>query len=126
MPLFRSSSKSPKEVVSELRETLLYLTHPSAAPTTEGKRPSKKHRSRGAAGKKHEHSEADLTKAAGEECAALLTSLKSILFADVASALGDKSQLDEVVKQCYDAEVLLNLVRASVLEELPTPEVGIY
>ena len=106
--------------MSELRETLLHLTHPSAL-TTEGKR-SKKHRSRGA-GRKHEHSDADLTKAAGEECAALLTSLKSILLADVAI---DKSQLDEVVKQCYDAEVLLHLVRASVLEELPTPEVGVY
>ena len=123
MPLFRSSSKSPKEVVSELRETLLHLTHPGhpSAQTTEGKRP-KKHRSRGA-GRKHEHSDADLTKAAGEECAALLISLKSILLADVTI---DKSQLDEVVKQCYDAEVLLHLVRASVLEELPTPEVGIY
>ena len=122
MPLFRSSGKSPKEVVSELRETLLYLAHPTpAAQTTEGKRPSKKHRSRGA-GRKHEHSDADLTKAAGEECAALLTSLKSILFPDVAVP-GDKSQLVEVVRQCYDAEVLLHLVRASVLEELPTPEV---
>ena len=104
-----------------MRETLLHLTHPSASHTTEGKRP-KKHRSRGA-GRKHDHSDADLTKAAGEECAALLTSLKSILLADVAI---DKSQLDDVVKQCYDAEVLLHLVRASVLEELPTPEVGIY
>jgi hypothetical protein len=126
MPLFRSSSKGPKEVVSELRETLLYLTHPagSAQTPTEGKRP-KKHKSRGG-GRKHEHSDADLTKAAGEECAALLTSLKSILLADRDVAPIDKSQLDEVVKQCYDAEVLLHLVRASVLEELPTPEVGIY
>lgn len=120
MPLFRSSSKSPKEVVSELRETLLYLTQPAAAQTTEGKR-TKKHKSRGT-GRKHEQSDADLTKAAGEECAALLTSLKSILLADVAV---DKSQLDEVVKQCYEAEVLLHLIRASVLEELPSPEVGI-
>ena len=125
MPRFRSSSKGPKEVVSELRETLLYLSHPAgSAQTNEGKRP-KKHKSRGG-GRKHEHSDADLTKAAGEECAALLTSLKSILFPDAAaSATIDKSQLDEVVKQCYDAEVLLHLVRASVLEELPTPEVGI-
>ena len=118
MPLFRSSTKSPKEVVSELRETLLHLTQPAAAQTTEGKR-TKKHKSRGA-GRKHEQSDADLTKAAREECAALLTSLKSILLADVTV---DKSQLDEVVKQCYDAEVLLHLVRASVLEELPSPEV---
>lgn len=125
MPLFRSSSKGPKEVVSELRETLLYLSHPAgSAQTNEGKR-LKKHKSRGG-GRKHEHSDADLTKAAGEECAALLTSLKSILFADAATATIDKSQLDEMVRQCYDAEVLLHLVRASILEELPTPEVGIY
>ena len=123
MPRFRSSSKGPKEVVSELRETLLYLSHPAgSAQTNEGKRP-KKHKSRGGS-RKHEHSDADLTKAAGEECAALLTSLKSILFPDGAATI-DKSQLDEVVKQCYDAEVLLHLVRVSVLEELPTPEVNI-
>ena len=105
--------------MNELREALLYLTQQQ---TTEGKWPKKQRR----AGRKHEpQSDADLAKAAGEECAALLTSLKSILLADAESVTVQKSQLDEIVKQCYDAEVLLYLVRASVLEELPSPEVGI-
>ena len=114
MPLFRSSSKSPKEVVNELREAILYL----AQQTTDGSSKwSKKHRRAG--GKKHEQSEVDLTKAAGEECAALLVSLKGILFGSELQKL----QADELVKQCYESDILLYLVCESVLDGLPSPEV---
>ena len=124
MPLFRSNSKSPKEVVSELRETLLFLTQPQAA--AEGKW-HKKHRSSSRASRKNEQSDADLTKAAGEECASLLSSLTNVLLADSQTAAGSfqNSQLsDEVVRQCYDADLLLYLVRTSLLEELPSPKVN--
>lgn len=119
MPLFRSSSKSPKELVSELRETLLYL----AEQTTDGSSKwPKKHKR---AGKRHEQSDTDLTrtrKAAGEECSSLLAALKGILLGH--SAELQKSQLDELVKQCFESNILLYLVRGCVLDDLPSPEVS--
>lgn len=127
MPLFRSTAKSPKEVVSELREALQYLAHHQT--NEESRKWSKKPRRAGLQ-RRHEPGEFDSAKTAADECSKLLISLKDILLvgseaATVPRGSVAKPQLAETVKQCYESDILLYLVRGSVLEELPSPEVSL-
>ena len=154
MPLFRSTVKSPREVVSALKEALQYLAQHQSG-TTDGagtapqKLPAKKQQSQkrrvSVLQRKHAHDrepggEFDSAKTAADECSKLLVALKDVLLpaagsaADHAAAVRSgggssaanlQQQVDETVKLCYESDILLYLVRGSVLEELPSPEVSL-
>ena len=153
MPLFRSTVKSPREVVGALREALQYLAQHHSGTAGGGiapaqKWPAKKHQSSqkrrvSVLQRKHEREpggEFDSIKTAADECCKLLVALKDILLPTAGSAAGDhaavaarssggslqQQQVDETVKLCYESDILLYLVRGSVLEELPSPEVSLH
>ena len=140
MPLFRSTVKSPREVVGALRETLQYLAQHQGGAADGGTAPQKWPAKKQQSGqkrrvsvlqRKHVHDrepggEFDSAKTAADECSKLLVALKDILLpADHAAVNLQQQQVDETVKLCYECDILLYLVRGSVLEELPSPEVSL-